>query len=281
MERNKWRQRNDPGCGIREIAGLVAFLAVVAVGILSRPGICEEKTVESVTGSNGNIPRHETLAPQDARPGVLPTETGSEIADEELQEWLHRAGGDTPGTLAEVMKQPDGEKRRQLLEWILAAWTSEDRAPALAWLKSSLPVMPEEPAGEALDLLVGGWALENALDAMVWVTENLTEPWRQAALKDVASSWAQADPDAMGKWIRSQPNPATYWTAELIQGLIPSRPGQAMEWCSRIGDSAVAAATRQNVIQSWMLSDPAGAEAWLKDHPEMVVEIQPEEPPPP
>ncbi len=270
--------------GVTKIAGfsalVVIFAAVTQLWSTTGDKRSQETAASAPTRPNSYFRDRKISPPQDARPRKPAAEDGSEVPDEELQEWLQQAGVDTPGTLAKVLELPDSEKRRELLEWILASWTSEDREPALAWLKTSLPAMPAESAGEALELLVGAWALESPLDAMAWVTENLTGPWREVALNDVASSWAVADPGAMGAWIESQTRPAPCWTRELIQGLIPTQPAKAMEWCSRIEDPTAAATTRQNVIQSWMLSEPAAAEAWLRDHPEVVPEIRPEEPPP-
>ncbi|MES2659012.1 MAG: hypothetical protein V4689_10370 [Verrucomicrobiota bacterium] len=224
---------------------------------------------------------HRILEKQPRPPAPESVDDTSVVPDEQLQEWLHQAGVDTPGTLAKVLEIPDESMRNELLEWILAAWTSEDRAPALAWLRQSLPSMSSGPAEVIIDLIVGGWAFGNPLEAMAWTSGNLTEPWREIALRNVAGSWALSAPEAMGEWIKSQPSPQSFWTEELIQGLIPTNPERAMEWCDSLANPDLAEATRLNVIQSWLLSSPAGADAYLKDHPALMPDNLPENPPPP
>jgi hypothetical protein len=128
-------------------------------------------------------------------------EVVEEIPDDELQDWRHQAGINTPATLVKTMKVEDGMKRQEILKWILAAWTSEDRSPALEWLNETLPAMETETAEETIDLLVGGWALESPLEAMEWTNRNMPVPWRETGLKDSAGSWALADLEAMGNWI--------------------------------------------------------------------------------
>jgi hypothetical protein len=255
-------------------------LAVAAASFIFRHSAGQIRPEETTPQSPaGNHLGRKFTAPRQRLPAV---ESGAEsIADERLQQWLHEAGADPRRTLAKALALTDETERKRVLEWILAAWTSEDRAPALAWMKETLPNMAEAPAAETLELLVGAWALEAPLEAIRWVGTNLSDPWREPALKDIAASWAQADPDAMGAWIESQSALPTFWTEELIQGLIPANPAAAMDWCARLDDPEAAEETRQNVIQSWLLSSPSDAKAYLRDHPGLIPETQPEQAPSP
>lgn len=203
------------------------------------------------------------------------------LADEEIDSWLKQAGRDTPGTLAKVMELTNAEERGELLDWIFSAWTAEDRGPALEWLEKSLPQMREESAAECMELLIGGWSQEQPLEAMAWVNARLHPPARQSALVAVASNWAASDPEAMGHWITEQKDLPDFWTQELIHGLIPDNPAGALAWCDRLVDPALGESMRQTTIQSWQLSHPEAAAAYLKEHPALVPDIQPESPPPP
>lgn len=195
---------------------------------------------------------------------------GNPLSDEALQEWLKKAEADHSGTLAKVIQLPETTERRELLEWILSAWTTEDREPALDWLKQSLKTMPDDPAEESIDLLIGPWAQEDPSAAISWVEDNISGPWKNTGFQSVAETWAEYDPEAMATWIEGQSSPPDIWKMALLQSFIPTDPAKAMEWCDRLADPAQAKKSREEVIQAWITSDPGEAGEYLRGHPEMM-----------
>lgn len=222
----------------------------------------------------------QTPTPPRGRQAVATSVEPTTVPDERIDTWIRQAGRDTPGTLARILVLPDETERSELLEWVLTAWTSDDRGPALDWLAQALPNMPEDSTAEVLELLLGSWALHEPLAASEWATAKLPETWREAGLTAIAASWAQAEPDAMGRWIQQQADLPDFWTTELIHGLIPTHPALALDWCDRLKDAALAASTHQGVILSWQLTAPDQAAVWLQAHPETALPTPLENPSP-
>lgn len=177
------------------------------------------------------------ISSSERRPAQEPTRSGRAkgsqdldvVPDAELDGWLRQAGRDTPGTLAKVVVITDSSRRRELLEWILAAWTAEDRDPALDWLSRTLVSLPEEAAGEAVEILIGAWAAEEPLDAMDWVKQSVPAHMQNLGFATIAETWAHLAPEAMGDWILEQESPPDVWARELVQALIPSDPPRALK----------------------------------------------------
>jgi hypothetical protein len=216
------------------------------------------------------------IAPAARSTETVPQESNHEALSESVIDWwLKRAAKDPAGTLDRVLTFEDDAQRRDLLHWILAAWTSEDRNPALEWLALRARSLPQEKAADVFDTLLGSWAVEDALTALDWVERRLDGAAKGHALKAIASTWSVANPETLEAWILSQTNPALLWVEELIQGWIQSDPKKAMEWCQRLPDPKEVAASRQNVIQSWLLTNPEEALAYLRQNPSLIPDVKP------
>lgn len=204
----------------------------------------------------------------------------AEVPDEMLDQWLRRASKDTPATLAEVIKLADEEQRGELLEWILTAWMTDGRRAALSWLAENVASMESDLAEEVVDLVIGDWGAVQPHEAMAWVNRNLGAARREMGLRCVASHWAAVNPDAMSEWIRAGSLKEELWRDELVDEWIRVDPARTMEWCQSDPDKSWAEGARQMVIQSWLINAPEAANAYLHEHPDLVPEVRPEEPPP-
>jgi hypothetical protein len=197
------------------------------------------------------------------------------IWDEVIDQWLKRASKDPSGTLDQVLLLPDAAERNDLLDWILSAWTSEDRAPALEWLSRTAGRLPREHAVSVLDVLIGGWALEDAPSSLEWSERRLDNPAKSLAIRIIASCWGLSNPESLESWVLAQAKPALFWVEELIQGLIHTDPKKAMEWSLRLEDPVAVSASQQNVIQSWLLTDVDAAKRYLQQNPSLIPEMAP------
>jgi hypothetical protein len=197
------------------------------------------------------------------------------IREEVIDQWLKRASKDPSGTLDQILLLPDAAERNELLDWILSAWTSEDRDPALEWMARTVRRLPREHAVAVLDVLIGAWALEDAPSSLEWSERRLDEPARSLALRTIASCWGLANPETLEAWLLAQAKPALFWVEELIQGWIHTDPKKAMEWSLRLEDPSAVSASRQNVIQSWLLTDVEAAKRYLQQNPSLIPETVP------
>lgn len=204
------------------------------------------------------------------------------MPDEVLDQWLKRASKDPPGTLAELLKimDMDAELHRELLEWILAAWMSDDRQAALDWLERSLESMETGQAAEVIELALAPWGATQPHEAADWVNTHLVDWHRMLGLRIVAGSWADADPAAMGEWIRTRQPNDELWRDELVDSWIRQSPLDTLNWCAADPDKEWAGRTRQMIMRSWLMTAPEDAKAYLMQHPDLVPENPPEEAPP-
>jgi hypothetical protein len=256
------------------LLGAAIWLTVSNLEEVTKPGLARQPN-----DSLSEIEAPTTASLQRSRPALPDAGTHTadgQLPDETINLWLGRASRDPAGTLEQVMALDDPHQRQELLDWILSAWTIDGRSPALEWFETTAPRFPEDRSGEVLDLLVGSWAAEDAESAIEWVNHKLDEPHRTRGLQAIASSWGHANPQGMETWILAQDGPQDFWVQELVQGLIMSDPRKAMEWSTRLSDTVLAKDIQQNVIQSWLLSDPAAADDFLRQHLAFEVETKPE-----
>lgn len=255
---------------------LLALTAVAAAAAwkisVGTPTPVEKPVAESIQGKS----RVSKKKPHGGRGRRGEGGDNFEIPDAELQDWLQQAERDPSATLAKVIAIPEAPKRRELLDWILSAWTAEDREPALEWLREQLPSMPAEPASETMEILLGTWALEEPTVTIGWVEGNIGKKLRADGFQSIAESWASSDTEEMSEWILSTRPSSDIWAKELSLAFKEDDPAKALEWADRINDAGLAEESRQGVIQSWLLAAPEEAEAYLQEHPELVPKQRPE-----
>ena len=194
-----------------------------------------------------------------------------DLPDEIIDEWLGRAGRDPQSTMRQVLALPEAGERTVLLEWILAAWTSDDRSDALEWAQAYLNESPAPAAEELIHGLLAPWAVENPRDALQWVRTQLPSPYRMLGESVIASSWAESDPLALANWIDSQAEAtiSRVWHEELVNGLIQVDPTEAYARAERMPQDERVTALKGTILRSWLLEDPDKLNEWLQGRPDL------------
>lgn len=91
-----------------------------------------------------------------------------------------------------------------------------------------------------------------------------------------AAAWAETDPDALQDWLEKpeQKTVQDFWKEELVLGLISEDPAQAMTVADRYFSQEEAWALQEGVLQSWLLQNPAEADAWAVRDGRFVNQLQ-------
>ena len=127
-----------------------------------------------------------------------------------------------PASLADyAMHLPMGDERARALAQALPQWANYDAASAAEWLNRADPA-PDLDLGFAtvatLPDVVSHWPES----AVAWA-QCITEPALRAnTLRMLGRQWAQADPNALRRFIASMSDAATGDRSALLEGLNPS-----------------------------------------------------------
>lgn len=197
------------------------------------------------------------------------------LTDDELNAWVQRAGKNAPVVMQEILQLQDADKRQELLDWVMDVWLSEGRAPVSKWISEYLQSPTAKAGDELLAQFIGGWVQESPLAAIQWVQKEVPQSWRKQAEKEVATAWADTDPASLDQWLGQPEQKAleSFWTEELALGLIPLDPALAMQRTEKLAPET-AASLQESILQSWLLEDPANAEAWVQKDGRFVTKLQ-------
>lgn len=267
------------------------FVTPLIVAFLSALSGCDSKSSSSTSPENpGDSSRESTFYPdrtgrETERTAGSPTRTkraeldsqtaGSseepdELPDHVIDSWLNRAGRNPGPTVAEILALEDAAERTELLEWVVSAWTVEDRTDALKWTAAAIKDLNQERGNELLRVLLESWGAESPLDALKWVRADLPVTYCEAGERLIAEVWAGRDAGEMASWLNEQDlvSLPSFWVSELVDGLTWENPADAFIWTSRLVNQAESAEAREVVLRSWIMSDSEAVELWLIEHPE-------------
>lgn len=197
------------------------------------------------------------------------------LTDDELNVWVQRAGKNPPAVMQEILQLQDADKRQELLDWVIDVWLSEGRAPVSKWISEYLQSPTAKAGDELLAQFLGGWVQESPIAAIQWVQKEVPQSWQKQAEKEVATAWADTDPASLDQWLGQPEQKAreSFWTEELALGLISVDPALAMQRTEKL-PSATATPIQESILQTWLLEDPASAEAWVQKDGRFVTKIQ-------
>ena len=209
-----------------------------------------------------------------------------------------------PQTTAEwLIKHPDA---LWLLPRVAARWGQQDPAAVSAWLDKNVseataqecrqamvlewanynPPVAFEWADKALkgppreitfSAIFSQWASEYPLEARLSALKLTDETERYGSLESIFMSWGTQDLESFNTWLKQlQPGiEKDIGIEQMAVILIPTNPATALSEVLTM----VTAARRQRTLtqhyQDWKRNEPQAAEAWLKDHQEVIKLVRP------
>ncbi len=274
-------------------AGFASLIALTSCGENDRKAETRTRDLpvqSSIRGKNSTADRapsergnSRTRTPDPAagvalaepEPATTSEDDSDTIPDEVLHEWLQRAGNDPRATLREALIVENPLLRATLAEWILNAWTTDDRIEALEWAENYLNEPSPAGVGLVLGNLLPPWAVDSPLDALAWVRRVLPRSLVARGEAEVAAAWAASSPSRLAEWLDArQPNEVDpFWWEELVHGLTTEDPAEAFERAGMLNSTTAADELRNAVLRSWLLNDSEGLDDWLESRPEYRSEV--------
>ena len=213
-------------------------------------------------------------------------------------EW---AESDLKAAFAWANQQTDPEIKSAILVGVISSWGKTDLKGALAYAQSmppgasqdraisgafekncfaargyqgALAMMQSLPEGRIKDLAAKGISDFMSLDhpRAAW---DLDSGIGDSNLRSSAefrvviqlSMGSLTDPDAATQWMQSLPKGDTKdrLSAAIIRPIAKNHPQVAMDIAAGIGDSNRRTEAQKNVVEQWLLNDPAAATQWIKN----------------
>ena len=213
-------------------------------------------------------------------------------------EW---AESDLKAAFAWANQQTDPEIKSAILVGVISSWGKTDLKGALAYAQSmppgasqdraisgafekncfaargyqgALAMMQSLPEGRINDLAAKGISDFMSLDhpRAAW---DLDSGIGDSNLRSSAefrvviqlSMGSLTDPDAATQWMQSLPKGDTKdrLSAAIIRPIAKNHPQVAMDIAAGIGDSNRRTEAQKNVVEQWLLNDPAAATQWIKN----------------
>jgi|GEM_PF-612935 len=211
-------------------------------------------------------------------------------------EW---AESDLKAAFAWANQQTDPEIKSAILVGVISSWGKTDLKGALAYAQSmppgasqdraisgafekncfaargyqgALAMMQSLPEGRIKDLAAKGISDFMSLDhpRAAW---DLDSGIGDSNLRSSAefrvviqlSMGSLTDPDAATQWMQSLPKGDTKdrLSAAIIRPIAKNHPQVAMDIAAGIGDSNRRTEAQKNVVEQWLLNDPAAATQWI------------------
>jgi hypothetical protein len=169
---------------------------------------------------------------------------------------------------------PEASSRAEFSHLAFAGWAQHQ--PTLA-AQAALALADPESRQTALTGVIAGWAPAEPAGLAEFSLQLPTGSERTAALAESLRHWVMQDPVAASAWINRLESSAEIdagaAAVATLQPLIANRPDVAVGWAESIVEPALRRQTLGAVLQIWSLSDPAGAQRYLKAHPGAVEQM--------
>lgn len=184
---------------------------------------------------------------------------------------------------------------------LLKTWTAKDAGSALEWVESQLSGGAQQNAAHALfqtlattdpgraveflDRLPPGRAKDKALEAVAsvsvndkakhqvlealqWMTALPDRAQRDLAVAAAARGFLKTAPEEYLGWLKSPEGARSSFgvITSTAMALFHEDRGGAVEWTTGVRPEA-AGPVRQKLLERWLLDEPAGVAAWVKELP--------------
>jgi hypothetical protein len=143
---------------------------------------------------------------------------------------------------------PEGEQRRELVDYSLYRWAKKDPEGARTWVEA---VEDSDVQVGASHALVRAWADTDPAAATQWVMDHRNDLEGDLPLMNASRQWADQDPVATAAWLANLDDPLTQGRVmDNITRVIANRGGEALdEWIGEIQDPALRARANQVIEQ--------------------------------
>lgn len=180
----------------------------------------------------------------------------SEFTRAALMKW---GRSDAKAFLAWLSAQPDSARWAEQMQWTALDLKSEEDLRTL--VKLMPPALLEgDNSGPFSSYDAGKW-----MSHLDWIERLPEGAARTAILARAAKSLSQSDPEKMVSILAQLPpgKERNNALANIAAYRAASSPEDGMAFASSIEDERARNLARRSAVQTWALSDPAGAAAWL------------------
>jgi hypothetical protein len=171
-------------------------------------------------------------------------------------------------------KNVNGAAAQECRHAMVMEWANYNAPEAFEWAEKAFQGSSRE---EIFSAIFSAWALEYPLEARLSALKLTDETERYISLESIFMSWGILDLEAFQAWLKKlQPGiEKDIGIEQMAVILLPTNPAAALSEVL----SMVTAARRQRTLtqhyQDWKRNEPQAADAWLKDHPEVVKLVSP------
>ncbi|HEX2854171.1 MAG TPA: hypothetical protein VHO24_13120 [Opitutaceae bacterium] len=162
-------------------------------------------------------------------------------------------------------------------EWIngaFSSWAQHQPKPAA---QAALTLADPDARRVALGGVTAGWARAEPAGLAEFSLQLPAGAERSAALGESLRHWVMQDAVAASAWINRLESSAEIDAGAAaiatLQPLIANRPDVALGWAESIVEPELRLQTLGAVLQTWSLTDLAGAQRYLHDHPGAVEQM--------
>jgi hypothetical protein len=150
----------------------------------------------------------------------------------------------------------------------------EDSAAALPVINTLLQATPTEEQGTSYCQDLAHLATQKLYQddpqaATQWASQLAQGAYRDHAISNIASQWANDDPVEASVWVRGLPAGAAKDGAvqSLVSNIVETDPSSAFAWASSMSDPSRRDSSVSNVFHQWKQQDPAAAVHALQNAP--------------
>ncbi len=163
---------------------------------------------------------------------------------------------------------PSGAWKESVLNYASLEMASKDPVRAIAVAQS---MIPGDSRSSALETIAYDWFGRDLSAAAGWAKSVEDPVLRERLLAVGAKAIAIADPDLAAGWlvtaVKSE-NLRNETALGVVETWADQHPAEAAKWVARFSDAGPRKAAIDLVLNHWLKSDPASANAWLLSLPE-------------
>ena len=158
---------------------------------------------------------------------------------------------------------PDRDLREQTLGRIAMTWSEKD--PKSAAELALGQITPGRAQNDAVVSIVQQWSQTDPAKAAAWIAQFPEGPLRNTAAEEMIKQWADLNASEASEWLKTFPASRSRDRAigAFVGKIAGDNPRLAATWAGQISEEYQRTIELERVAEAWMLSDPAGAKAWL------------------
>jgi len=171
---------------------------------------------------------------------------------------------------ADFAASTDSQHRTEWLSAAYGSWANYQPENAAA---GALAIENPDVRSDALNAVIAGWEQIDPKGLANFAVNNLPDSFQKTqALSQSLVQWAAENPTDAANWLNqfgTTPDFDSGKAAIATQQDAMKDPSLAIDWAKTISDPDLRSRTITAVVETWTLSDPAGALHYVQDTPDL------------